>query len=65
MINELKPCPFCGGYAHVDKAYSYYRDTVIYCEGCDSIFSLDDLGKGEKDLIEAWNRRFVNGENQD
>lgn len=56
-MEELKPCQFCGGYAHVDKAYSYYRDTVIYCEGFDGIFSLDDLGKGEKDLIEAWNRR--------
>lgn len=54
---ELKPCPFCGGYAHLDKAYSYFRDTVVYCEGCDSVFTLDDLDKREEEIINAWNRR--------
>lgn len=56
-MEELRPCPFCGGYAHVDTAYSYYADTVIYCEGCGGIFSLDDLETTKEDLIKAWNRR--------
>lgn len=56
-MNKLKPCLFCGGYAHVDKAYSYYIDTVIHCEGCNGIFSLDDLETTKEDLIKTWNRR--------
>ena len=55
--DELKPCPFCGGYAHLDKAYSYYRDIVIYCEGCDTVFTLDDCDATAEDVVNAWNRR--------
>ena len=31
---NLKPCPFCGGNVRFDVAYSYFRDTVIYCDDC-------------------------------
>lgn len=55
--DDLKPCPFCGGYAHLDKAYSYYRDIVIYCEGCDTVFTLDDCDATAEDVVNAWNRR--------
>ena len=59
---ELKPCPFCGERSvHLDKAYSYFNDTVIYCENCDIVFSLDDVNAKEEQLIEAWNRRADNG----
>ena len=59
---ELKPCPFCGERSvYLDKAYSYYSDTVIYCENCDIVFSLDDVNATEEQLIEAWNRRADNG----
>ena len=54
---ELKPCPFCGGYAHMDKAYSYFRDIIVYCEGCDSVFTLDDCGATAEEVANAWNRR--------
>lgn len=54
---ELKPCPFCGGYAHLDKAYSYFRDTVIYCEGCDCVFTLDDRSTSTEEIVNAWNKR--------
>lgn len=61
-MSELKPCPFCGECAiHIDKAYSYYCDKVIYCENCDILFSLDDCKSTEEQLIEAWNRRVDNG----
>ena len=59
---ELKPCPFCGERSvYFDKAYSYFRDTVIYCENCDIVFSLDDVSAKEEQVIEAWNRRADNG----
>lgn len=56
---ELKPCPFCGGEAHIEKnaGMTAVRDHVIYCEGCDSYFLLDDVNATEEDIIEAWNRR--------
>lgn len=58
MSIELKPCPFCGGYAHIDKTSSmFFRDASIYCEGCDMWFFLDDVYATEDELCEAWNRR--------
>ena len=55
---ELKPCPFCWERSvHLDKAYSYFNDKVIYCENCDIVFALDDVNATEEQLIEAWNRR--------
>lgn len=54
---KLKPCPFCGGEAHFDKAYSYFRDIVIYCEECDMVFTLDDCTTTQKEILDAWNRR--------
>ena len=56
-MDKLRPCPFCGGYAHLDKAYSYYRDIVIYCEGCDTVFTLDACDATAEDVVNAWNRR--------
>lgn len=60
ITNKLKPCPFCGGEGvHLDKAYSYFRDIVIYCEGCDMVFTLDDCSTTEEDIANAWNRRTI------
>lgn len=54
---DLKPCPFCGHGVRFDNAYSYFRDFVIYCDGCDMVFTLDDLSATEQEIAEAWNRR--------
>lgn len=62
MTGKLKPCPFCGGEAHLDKAYSYLSDTVIYCEGCDSVFTLDDCHKTAEEIVKAWNNRATHTE---
>ena len=55
---ELKPCPFCGGKVRLDTAYSYFRDTVIYCDGCDMVYTLDDCSATKEQIAEAWNRRI-------
>lgn len=58
---DLKPCPFCGGDVRFDKAYSYFRDSVIYCDGCDMVFTLDDCAASDDDIVRVWNRRADNG----
>lgn len=60
-MTELKPCPFCGCEVRLDIAYSYFRDTVIYCDGCDMVYTLDDCDATKEQIAEAWNRR-VNDE---
>lgn len=53
---DLKPCPFCGGNVRFDKLYS-----VIYCDGCDMVFTLDDCTASDDEIIKEWNRRVDNG----
>lgn len=55
MMEKLKPCPFCGGAAHIEKNswMTAIRDHIIYCEGCDYYFLLDDVYAKEEDLREA------------
>lgn len=67
-MSELKPCPFCGGEAHVAH---YYGDTLcledpekytwfVSCasRGCPgSVQSPGYLHRGEAEALAAWNRR--------
>lgn len=58
MMYKLKPCPFCGGEAKV-KAYS--NGTHFWCQvSCDRCGVTQDGIRndyGEKQAVEAWNRR--------
>ena len=59
MPNELKPCPFCGGEAFVWRTS---HRTWIECEN----YNVDThrvafSSTYEKEVIEAWNRRYGNG----
>ena len=58
---RLKPCPFCGGEAHLDNEYDY--DAFVSCSFCGAkgkTFILDVL-LDEEDIrtlaVHAWNRR--------
>lgn len=51
-MTELKPCPFCGGEANVDKQE---EDFLVECEPC----QVSRLGwtDSRPEAIAAWNRR--------
>ena len=64
-MDELKPCPFCGG-----KAKLYVHDGVrVLCTKCGATsMSLEDYYNGldiksnaVRDVIAAWNRRVNDG----
>ena len=56
-VQELKPCPFCGGEAEI-----FYSDVhmafFVHCKHC--IASIHPFPDKEV-AIEAWNRRVDNG----
>ena len=54
-MNELKPCPFCGGKAQImDTGYPHW----IYCEKCGA--QVHGGTNYEKYSIKAWDRRADN-----
>lgn len=51
MMRELKPCPFCGGEAHIHR----HERFGVECDECG--MGLGCIKNTEKEAIEAWNRR--------
>lgn len=51
-MTELKPCPFCGGQAHI-----MHEGHWIMCEDCQSESGYYET---KEETIEAWNRRAEN-----
>ena len=56
----LKPCPFCGGKAHLTKSEPY----LVYCEGCTATVNSAqytiDAKADRMDAVNRWNRRVNN-----
>ncbi len=67
-MKDLKPCPFCGGFAHLDFAHGssqVYADKngfsastpVLYMVFCADCFSRTIQCETTEIAIELWNRR--------
>nr|DAQ39758.1 MAG TPA: restriction alleviation protein [Caudoviricetes sp.] len=58
-MNDLKPCPFCGGKAILETVDgNSSEECYIYCPECDfesGVYSQP------KFIVEKWNRRADNG----
>lgn len=54
-MSELKPCPFCGGEAHIVKDFGEYRVLCLLVD-C-KVNPISHYRETEKEAIEAWNTR--------
>ena len=56
-MNELKPCPFCGGKADFEEIERYYGDIswTVMCTQCGARIGVHSVDKN--DVAEEWNRR--------
>lgn len=55
LLEELKPCPFCGGKAAI-KSYSHEYFTII-CKNLFCLFNDTETHKNKIELIDFWNTR--------
>ena len=67
MNKELKPCPFCGGAAELEEKYAIMGQKVqayVRCKACGTTsgyFSENIAYCANEKAIEAWNRRYEDG----
>lgn len=60
-MEELKPCPFCGGKASIykmqdDRTGAETDEWFVRCDPCDLIHD-PAWGKAKEECITAWNTR--------
>ena len=60
-MSELKPCPFCGGKAHIEFDYNGVIESPekiwAYSVICERCATSSGLCCSKEKAIEAWNRR--------
>ena len=64
-MDELKPCPFCGGEVEIiDTGLNFWKYAIRHKNICVKCI-LDTRGfsteKTKQEVIEAWNRRVNDG----
>ena len=60
-MNELKPCPFCGGEAEIESLkLGGWQEVIVSCPDCNirtHEFTTDKDIDLKAEMIERWNRR--------
>ncbi len=61
-MNELKPCPFCGGEARIisHRFHELSNTYGVTCKICGS--ETRQFYRAEEDAVNAWNRRASDAE---
>ena len=63
-MNDLKPCPFCGGGAQIEHDYDGFGYSYVRCTKC-GLMSIKFIKSfkisSDKEAIDFWNRRVKNG----
>lgn len=60
---KLKPCPFCGHQAALDKDWGHVVCLTCYARGPSTVTIPDSMSATWNDRAEAWNKRIT--ENKD
>ena len=64
MPNELKPCPFCGGKARIEKGRTFCGNTFsVACadpHNCKGYYVKTKGFYSKNEAISVWNRRVDN-----
>ena len=60
-MDELKPCPFCGGEAFARPNLPTYGCDVMYYVFCENCNMRTPLKRTTEKAIEAWNMRAEDG----
>ena len=55
-MDNLKPCPFCGGKAEIIKTHLFGK-TVGYMAGCKNCWCELRIYTSKQNAVKAWNRR--------
>lgn len=62
-MEELKPCPFCGGEAKTSEIAGIPKENLLFgwgwvgCQHCRCFMNYSHGERGKKEAIEAWNKR--------
>lgn len=58
-IETLKPCPFCGGNAEVERLGTSRQSMIVACENCGARMESGDVAGMTAPERWAWNRRAL------
>lgn len=56
-MEELKPCPFCGGEAKINRIVNTFYQYARYFSSCTRCSAESKMFETEQEAIEAWNTR--------
>ena len=58
MTVDLKPCPFCGGHAYLERTGTRHQSCIVACSDCGARHESSDEDERSG---QSWNRRVPAG----